>query len=150
MASFSSLLRHWKSMKERSENWYCKYCWIIQVKQTVFTWHWGKINQSIQFWSGFIPVNGGGQIYPTLTAISPMPTLHLARFMASSFSKPTLLLSFSACIFHVLFGRPHVTSDSNAFLKTCPSSFLNICPYHLAPFTCAFWTTVSTVSFNSS
>ena len=45
----------------------------------------------IQFWSGFIPVNGGGRIYPTLTAISPAPTLHLARFKAFSFSKSTLL-----------------------------------------------------------
>ena len=49
----------------------------------------------IQFWSGFIPVNESGRIYPTLPAISP--TLHLARFFASSFFKPTLLLSFSTC-----------------------------------------------------
>ena len=47
--------------------------------------------------------SGGGQIYPTLTAISPTPILHLARFMASSFSKPTLLLSFSTCIFYNVF-----------------------------------------------
>ena len=33
-------------------------------------------------------------------AISLTPTLHLTRFMASFFSKPTLLLSFSTCIFH--------------------------------------------------
>ena len=49
----------------------------------------------MQFWSGFIPINGGGWIYISITAISPTPTLHLTRFMASSFSKPTLLLSFS-------------------------------------------------------
>mgnify|MGYP001794911234 FL=1 len=55
-----------------------------------------SINQSIQFWSGFVLVSGGGQIYPTLTAISPIPTLHLAWFIASFFSKPTLLLSLSA------------------------------------------------------
>ena len=30
--------------------------------------------------SGFIPVNGGGQIYPTLAAIFLTPTLHLAFF----------------------------------------------------------------------
>ena len=32
-------------------------------------------NQSnpIQFWSGLILINGGGQIYPTITAISPTP-----------------------------------------------------------------------------
>ena len=65
-----------------------------------------KISQSIQFWSGFIPINGNGLIYPTLTAISPTTTLHLTRFMASSFSKTTLLLSFSTCVFHVFFGHP--------------------------------------------
>ena len=36
-------------------------------------------------------VNGFGRINSTLTAISPTPTLQLARFMASSFSKSTLL-----------------------------------------------------------
>ena len=55
-----------------------------------------------------------------------------------SFSKPTLLLSFSICVFHVFFGCPRFllpfTSSSNAFLKTCPSSLLNTCPYHLTPF----------------
>ena len=93
----------------------------------------------IQFWSGFIHVNAGGRIYPTLTAISPTPTLHLARLKISSFSKPTLLLSFSTCVFHLFFGRPrfllHFTSNSNTFLITCPSSLLNTCPYHLTPFT---------------
>ena len=92
----------------------------------------------IQFWSGFIPVNGGGRIYPTLTAILLTPTLHLTRFKASSLSKPTLLLCFSTCIFHVFFGCPHFllpfTSNSNAFLKTCSSSLFNKCPYHLTPF----------------
>ena len=38
----------------------------------------------------------------TPVTISLTPTLHLARFMMSFFSKPTLLLSFSSCIFHVL------------------------------------------------
>ena len=60
-----------------------------------------------------------------------------SRSNASSFFKPTLLLSFSTCIFHV-FGCPRFllpfTSNSNAFLKTCPSSLLNTCPYHLTPF----------------
>ena len=87
-----------------------------------------SINQSIQFWSGFIPVNGDGRIYPTLTAISPTPTpiLHLARFNASSFFKPTLLLSFSTCIFHVFLGRPRIFisfqySDTNLSLLPLPS-----------------------------
>ena len=61
-------------------------------------------SSSIQFWCGIIPVNGGGRIYPTLTAIFPTPTLHIAQFKASS-SKPILLLSFSTCVFHVFFGR---------------------------------------------
>ena len=77
------------------------------------------------------PHIGCGRIYPTLTAITPTPTLHLTWFMASSFSKPTLLLSFSTCIFHILFGRPCFLlpftswSISNAFLKTCPLSHLS-------------------------
>ena len=58
------------------------------------------------FWSGFIPVNRIGQIYPTLAAISPTPTFHLARFNTSPFFKATLLLSFSNCIFHVFLSRP--------------------------------------------
>ena len=60
------------------------------------------------------------QIYSTITAISPTPTLHLARFMASS-SKPTLLLSFSTCVFQVFFGRPcfllPIISNSNSKCK---------------------------------
>ena len=94
------------------------------------------INQyQFQFWYRFIPVNGGGWIYPTLAAIPPTPTLHLTWFNASSFFKPTLLLSFSTCIFHVFLGRPRFlfpfTLNSNTFLKTCPSSLLNTCPYGL-------------------
>ena len=34
------------------------------------------------------------------------PILHLAQFIAPFSPKPTLLLSFSTCIFHVFFGRP--------------------------------------------
>ena len=74
------------------------------------------------------------------------PTLHLARLKTSSFSKLTLLLSFSTCLFHVSVVRPRFllpfTSNSNTFLKTCPSSLLNTCPYHLTPFAFAIWTTV--------
>ena len=88
-------------------------------------------SSSIQFCSRFIPVNRGGRVCPTLTAISPTPTLHLAQFMASSFSKPTVLLSFSTWIFHIFFCCPHFllpfTSNSNAFLKTCSSSLLLHC-----------------------
>ena len=80
-----------------------------------------------------IQANTGCQIYHTLTAISPTSTLHLARFMTSSFSKPTLLLSFSTYnIFHVFFGPPRFllpfTSNSNTFLKTSLASLLNTCP----------------------
>ena len=85
--------------------------------------NWSSFNQS-SINLRFIPVNGGGQIYLTLTAISPTSTLHLAQFMASSFSKPTLLLSFSTCLFHFFFGLPCFlllfTSNSNTFLKIMP------------------------------
>ena len=40
----------------------------------------------------------GGWIYPTLTAISPTPTLHLAQFMAFSFSKPNQKDNYYAAI----------------------------------------------------
>ena len=81
-----------------------------------------SINQSNHFWSGLNPINWCNPIYPTLTAISPTPTLYLTQFKASSFSKPTLLLSFFTCIFHIIFGHPcfllPFTSNSNSFLKT--------------------------------
>ena len=68
----------------------------------------------------------------------PQSNSNLTQFTVSSFSKPTLLLSFSTCVFHVFFGCPYFllpfTSNSTAFLKTCPSSLLNTCPYHLIPF----------------
>ena len=38
------------------------------------------------------PRKRGGRIYPTLSAIFLTPTLHLARFMTSFFSKPNLFL----------------------------------------------------------
>ena len=79
----------------------------------------------------FIPVNGTGQIYPTVTALSPTPTLHLTRFKESSFSKPTLLLSFSTCIFLIFFDCPRFLlpfiSKSNTS-QNMPSSLLNTCP----------------------
>ena len=89
-------------------------------------------SSSIQFWFGFIPINKGGWIYPTLPAISPTPTLHLAWFFASSFFKPTLLFSFSTCDLHVFLGRPRFlfpfASNSNAFLKTWSSPSLICLP----------------------
>ena len=78
------------------------FCHKNQVQKLCLTFS----PSSTQFWAGFIPVNGGGRIYSTLIAISPTPTLHLTRFKASSFSKPTLLLALSTCIFHVFLGRP--------------------------------------------
>mgnify|MGYP001792961603 CR=1 FL=1 len=103
-------------------------------------------SSSIQFWSGFIPVNGGDRIHPTLIAISSTPNLHLARFKASSFSKSTLLLSLSTCSFHVFFGRPRFllpfNSNSNAFLKTCHHhSSTHACTISL-PFDFSIWATV--------
>ena len=41
----------------------------------------------------------------TAAANSLTPILHLVRFMASFFSKPTLLLSSSTCVFHVFYGH---------------------------------------------
>ena len=53
-----------------------------------------SINQSINpILIRLYPHKRGGQIYPTLTAISPIPTFHLTRFKASSFSKPIFLPS---------------------------------------------------------
>ena len=37
----------------------------------------------------------------------------------------------------------HFKLQMNAFLKTCPSSLLNTCPYHLILFAFAIWTTLS-------
>ena len=92
------------------------------------------------------------QVYPRKRGWPDLPLqqsliLHLTQFMASFFSKPMLLLSFSTCIFDVFFGHPGflltLTSNSNTYLRTCPSCLLNICPYHLTPFTSAIWTAVS-------
>ena len=108
--------------------------YLFAISHLVWTW-FTLISQSIKFWSKFIPINRGGRIYPTLTAISPAPTLHLPRFKESSLSKPTLLLS-STCVFHVFLGHPRLllpfTSNSNAFLKTCPSSLASLL-YNLDP-----------------
>ena len=38
---------------------------------------------------------------------------------------------------------PFTSNSLKAFLKTCPSSHLNTCLYHLTPFAFAIWTTVS-------
>ena len=93
---------------------------VFTPKAKINTWYSCMLHIT-QFWSGFVPVNRGGQIYPTLTAISPTPTFHITQFKVS-FSKPTLLLSFSTSIFHVFFGSPQFllpfTSNSFAFLKT--------------------------------
>ena len=87
----------------------------------------------MKFWSGLIPVNRGGWIYSTLTAISPISTLHLARFMASSFSKPTLLLSFVTCVFHVLFGCPCFLFPFTSNLHLFSQIMLIIPPQHMPP-----------------
>ena len=60
-------------------------------------------------------------------AISLTPTLHLTQFMASFFSKPTLLLSFSTCIFHVWLPlAPH-------FKLQCFSQMVSIIPPQYMP-----------------
>ena len=59
-----------------------------------------QYNQSINpilIW--IYPVNGGGWIYPTLTATSPTPTLHFTRSKASSFSEPTICTLYFVFLF---------------------------------------------------
>ena len=83
--------------------------WSFQPKLTQISIYYScKFNQLIkwiQFWFRFIPVNRSGQIFPTLTAISPTPTLHLAWFKASyfsnqhSFSPPLASFTSSLVIF---------------------------------------------------
>ena len=102
---------------------------VITIKTLREMWVLGSAKddlyfQSIQFWSEFISVNEGGRIYLTLTAISPTPALHLARFKASSSSEPTLLLCFSTCVFHIFCGCPCFlllfTSNSKCFFQNMP------------------------------
>ena len=47
----------------------------------------------------------GGRIYPTLTAISPTPTLHLVRFKASGLllQTNTLALQVNFLLHHIIF-----------------------------------------------
>ena len=85
-----------------------------------------------------IPLNGGGRIYPTLTAISPTPTLHLTRFKASSFSKPILRpcphVSGYFWIHKISFPdwkvlHPHVSGyDLNQPVHTYPDSLVSRTP----------------------
>ena len=76
--------------------------WILncthKIDQTYYLEKLPQTNQINPILNRVYPLNGGGRIYPTLTATSPTPTLHLAQFLAS-FSKPTLLFSFSTCVF---------------------------------------------------
>ena len=77
----------------------------------------------------------------SLTAISPTQTLHLARFKASSFAKPTLLLSFSTCVFHVFFGRPR----SDTLFKLVVENFCSkvLCFGTKCPGSVTNWTDIS-------
>ena len=91
----------------------------------------------IQFWSVFNPVNGGGRIYPTFAAICPTPTLHLAQFVFLQINTLALLLHLSLPCLLWSSSSPlalHFKHQVNAFLKTCLSSLLNTCLYHLTPF----------------
>ena len=51
-------------------------------------------------------MNGGGRIHLTTSATLLTPSLHLHRFMASSFLKPILLMFPSTWSLHFIFGRP--------------------------------------------
>ena len=97
------------------------------------------------------PLNRDGRICPIPSKIACTPSLHFARFWASSFFKPIFFVSFSTCFFQLFFGRPSfllpLTSRSRATLKTLSSSLLSTCSYHLTPFAVA---NRSIVSLNPS
>ena len=98
-------------------------------------------SQNYHHQSNLIQVYPRKQVWPDLphsnsnlsNSHSPFRSIHGILLLQTN-----TLLSFSTCVFHVFFGRPRFllsfTSNSNAFLKTCPSSLLNTCPYHLTPF----------------
>ena len=99
--------------------------------------------------SNFDHLNRGGRIYPSSNlsnSHSPSRSIHGALFL-----QPTLLLSLSIYIFHVFFACPGFllprTSNSNGFLRTCPSSLLNTCLYHLTLFAVSFNPNISISSF---
>ena len=97
----------------------CKILRIFDLKTLIFqlmtpvTKHHRRVSSSsssssIQFWSGFIAVHGGGWIYPTLTAVSPTSTLislnswHPPSPNQHSFSpSPLSASSTSSCIFYI-------------------------------------------------
>ena len=81
-------------------------------------------------------INGDARIYPTLTAISPTPTLHLTWFKASSFSKPILLLTLPHLHLPRLFWSSSLPLALHFKLQCFSQS-------HLTPFAFAIWTTVS-------
>ena len=101
-------------------------------------------SSSSSIYSFFIrccPLNRDGRIYPIPSAIARTPSLHFARFRASSFFKPIFSVSSSTCFFQVFCGRLHfllpLTSRFRATLKTLSSSLLSTCPCHLTPFAVA-------------
>ena len=130
---FWKMLHVQSIIKERSNMkislcWKHFPCWI--KKPLVISYSdqlYNNYHILIQFWFGYIPVNGGGQIYPTLPAISPTPT----------FSKPTLKI---ALLFHLRLPRLLWSSSLPLALHSNSNTFLNTCLYHLTPFAFAIWT----------
>ena len=87
-------------------------------------------NSSVFIWC--CPLSRDGRIHPIPSTIAHTPSLHLSRFMASSFFKPIFSVSPSTCFLQVFFGRSRfllpLTLRSRAILKTLSSSLLSICP----------------------
>ena len=99
---------------------------IYQV-YTIYSRIWKKwgvcpsSSSSIQFWSGFIPVNEGGWIYPSNLSHSHSPSHLIHGILFFHTNTLALLLHLRSPCLNSL-GRPRFlfpfTSNSNAFLKT--------------------------------
>ena len=76
-----------------------------------------------------------------------MPKLQFDQQSASSLLNPTFTLSYSTCLFHVLFILRFfllpTSSKSHTHHKTWPSSLLNTWPYQRTLFSIANWSIVS-------
>ena len=107
------------------------------------------IDQSIQFWSGFIPLIGGGWIYPTLFTANDLsnshsPSCSIHDILLLQTNTLALLHLHVPCLLWSSSCPLAFTSNSQRFSQNMPipSSLLNTCTYHLTPFVFAIWTTV--------
>ena len=80
-----------------------------------------------------------GRIYPSSNlpnSHSPSRSIQVVLFLQAQALALPLHLRLP-CLLHFLLP---LTSNSNAFLRTRPSSLLNTCPYHFTPCAFAIWT----------